>query len=61
MNIEELIHPEDAKALKALKSIPTLPTVMEKIFQYGYDEMSWSENVTRGRHFNCVKAKTIEV
>ena len=46
MNIEELIHPEDAKALKALKSIPTLPTVMEKIFQYGYDEMSWSENVT---------------
>lgn len=46
MNINELIHPEDAKALNALKSIPALPKVMEKIFQYGYDEISWSENVT---------------
>ncbi len=46
MNIEELIHPEDAKALKRLKSIPTLPKVMEKVFEYGYDELAWSENVT---------------
>jgi Zn-dependent protease with chaperone function len=46
MNINELIHPEDAKALKALKSIPTLPKVMEKVFEYGYDEIAWSENVT---------------
>ena len=46
MNINELIHPEDAKALKALKSIPTLPKVMEKVFEYGYDELAWSENVT---------------
>ena len=46
MNIKELIHPEDAKALKALKSIPALPKIMEKIFEYGYDELSWSENVT---------------
>lgn len=46
MSIEELIHPDDATALKALKNIPALPKVMEKIFQYGYDEMSWSENVT---------------
>lgn len=46
MNIEELIHPEDAKALKALKSIPTLPKVMEKVFEFGYDELAWSENVT---------------
>lgn len=46
MKIEELIHPEDAKTLKALKSIPALPTIMEKIFEYGYDEISWSENVT---------------
>ena len=46
MYIEELIHPEDAKALKALKNIPALPKIMEKIFQYGYDELSWSENVT---------------
>ncbi len=46
MTIEELIHPEDAKALKRLKSIPTLPKVMEKVFEYGYDELAWSENVT---------------
>lgn len=46
MNIENLIHPEDAKALKALKNIPALPKIMEKVFEYGYDEISWSENVT---------------
>lgn len=46
MSIEELIHPEDAKALNALKNVPALPKIMEKIFQYGYDELSWSENVT---------------
>lgn len=46
MNINELIHPEDVKTLNALKSIPALPKLMEKVFQYGYDEISWSENVT---------------
>lgn len=46
MNINELIHPEDAKALNALKNIPALPKLMEKVFQYGYDELAWSENVT---------------
>lgn len=46
MNIEEIIHPEDVKALKALKNIPALPKIMEKVFQYGYDELAWSENVT---------------
>lgn len=46
MKLEELIHPEDAKALKALKAMPALPKLMEKVFQYGYDEISWSENVT---------------
>lgn len=46
MKLEDLIHPEDAKTLKALKNIPALPTIMEKVFQYGYDEISWSENVT---------------
>lgn len=46
MNIEELIHPEDAKALRALKNVPALPKIMEKVFQYGYDELAWSENVT---------------
>lgn len=46
MSIEELIHPEDAQALKVLMSIPALPKVMEKVFEYGYDEISWTENVT---------------
>lgn len=46
MKIEELIHPDDASALKTLMSIPALPKLMEKVFQLGYDEISWSENVT---------------
>ncbi len=46
MNIEELIHPEDAQALKVLMNIPALPKVMEKVFEYGYDEISWTENIT---------------
>lgn len=46
MSIEELIHPEDARALKVLMNIPALPKVMEKVFEYGYDEISWTENVT---------------
>ena len=46
MSIEELIHPEDAKALKVLMNIPALPKVMEKVFEYGYDEISWAENLT---------------
>lgn len=46
MNIHNLIHPEDVRTLNALKSIPALPKLMEKVFQYGYDEISWSENVT---------------
>lgn len=46
MNIEELIHPLDAKALKALKNVPGLPKLMEKVFEYGYDELAWSDNVT---------------
>lgn len=46
MKLDTLIHPEDARTLKALKSIPALPKIMEKVFQYGYDEISWSENIT---------------
>ena len=46
MTLETLIHPEDARTLKALKNIPALPKIMEKVFQYGYDEISWSENIT---------------
>ena len=46
MTLDELIHPDDAQALKALQSIPVLPKIMEKVFEYGYDEISWSENIT---------------
>ena len=46
MSIEELIHPDDTKALKVLMNIPALPQVMEKVFEYGYDEISWTENLT---------------
>ena len=46
VNISEFIHPDDAAALAALKSIPALPTVLEKVMQYGYEEISWSENIT---------------
>lgn len=46
MKIEELIHPEDASTLKALKSIPALPKLMAKVHEVGFDEISWSENVT---------------
>lgn len=46
MTLNDLIHPADASALKTLKSIPALPKVMEKVFEYGYDEIQWTENVT---------------
>lgn len=46
MNVADIIHPEDVKALKALKVVPGMSLLMEKIFQYGFDELSWSENVT---------------
>lgn len=46
MNPLGFIHPDDASALQALKNIPIFPTVMEKVFQYGLDEIRWSENVT---------------
>lgn len=46
MNTQDFIHPDDAAALKALQSIPALPTLMKKVFEYGYDEISWSNNVT---------------
>ena len=46
IHLNSLIHPEDKRTLNALKNIPALPKLMEKVFQYGYDEISWSENVT---------------
>ena len=46
MNPFDLIHPSDAAALQTLKNVPVFPTVMEKLLQYGLDEIRWSENVT---------------
>lgn len=46
MNINELIHPEDARALNVLTNIPALPMVMKKVFEFGYDEIAWTENIT---------------
>ncbi len=46
MNVNDFIHPDDAAALKALQGIPALPTLMKKVFEYGYDEICWSNNVT---------------
>jgi Zn-dependent protease with chaperone function len=46
MNPFDFIHPDDASALQALKNIPIFPAVMEKVFQYGLDEIRWSENVS---------------
>ena len=46
MNASDFIHPDDAAALQALKNIPVFPAVMEKVFQFGLDEIQWSENVT---------------
>ncbi len=45
MNIQDIIHPDDAAALNNLKSIPALPTIIEKVMQYGYEEIQWSSNI----------------
>lgn len=45
MNISDLIHPDDATALNNLRSIPALPTIIEKMMQYGYEEIQWSSNI----------------
>ena len=34
MSIEEIVHPEDARALKVLMNVPALPKVMENVFEY---------------------------
>lgn len=46
MNISTFIHPDDATALQALKNIPVFPTVVEKILEYGWEDLMWSENIT---------------
>lgn len=45
MKVSDLIHPDDASALNNLKSIPALPTLIEKVMQYGYEEIQWSSNI----------------
>ena len=45
MNIQDFIHPDDAKALDDLKSLPALPKIIEKVMQYGYEEIQWSSNI----------------
>ena len=45
MKVSDIIHPDDASALNNLKSIPALPTLIEKVMQYGYEEIQWSNNI----------------
>lgn len=46
MNVQDFIHPDDAAALNNLKSIPALPTIIDKVMQYGYEEIMWSSNIS---------------
>lgn len=46
VDVSSFIHPDDAAALNTLKNVPYLSTVMEKVMQYGYEEISYSENIT---------------
>ena len=39
MQYTEIVHPEDAAALKALKAIPILPTVVKKVMDLGYEQL----------------------
>ena len=52
INIQDFIHPDDASALNNLKSIPALPTLLEKVIQYGYEEMDWSRNIASNVRIN---------
>lgn len=46
MNVQDFIHPDDVAALNNLKSIPALPTIIDKVMQYGYEEIMWSSNIS---------------
>lgn len=46
MNVNDFIHSDDASALNTLRSIPALPTLLDKIMQYGYEEIDWSRNIS---------------
>lgn len=46
MRASDFIHPDDAASLERLRNIPALPSVMKKVFELGYDQIMWSENVT---------------
>lgn len=46
MQVSDFIHPEDASMLQALKTVPVFPTLLDKVLQYGLEDIMWSENVT---------------
>lgn len=46
MNSSDFIHPDDLKAIRELESLPGLRLVMEKVFEWGLDDILWSENIT---------------
>lgn len=45
MVISDFIHPEDATTLKDLKALPALPTIVKKVYEYGLEDIMWSNNV----------------
>ena len=45
MNVSDFIHPEDAATLNDLKSIPALPVLIKKVYEYGLEDIMWSNNV----------------
>ncbi|MBR3743693.1 MAG: M48 family metallopeptidase [Bacteroidales bacterium] len=45
MVVSDFIHPEDAATLRELKTIPGLPQIMKKIYEYGLEDIMWSNNV----------------
>ena len=45
MIVTDFIHPEDAATLRDLQSIPALPQIMKKVYEYGLEDIMWSNNV----------------
>lgn len=46
MQALDFIHPDDIKAIRELEDIPGLKSIMEKLFEYGLDDILWSQNIT---------------
>ncbi|HEU0033432.1 MAG TPA: M48 family metallopeptidase [Kofleriaceae bacterium] len=45
LSIEELRHPNDARATDALKKVPGLDTVIKKVLEYGLERLYYVDNV----------------